>query len=281
MSVLWACLIATSNLQMCIPQLIILAKGKFAIAAPSPSTGVQSSTATLVQRKLQGCPTNFRNLSLGVAPASLSYTMSRLPISPIPMSLSCPVRCLALPSCSRGNIHCGSFGPWKVNNRGPSSTIVLSNLWERSSRRSRHHVPQRLLGSNACRRCHSRVAFFNESMHSNVEMSLAALSLHSCTSSSLDRYDTRLGNGGTTLSWSASVASHCTCAVVRSDCANSWYVFSGHAQYIWLNVLLEMKLRPPWTRHRACLYSRPSKVGMHNEPPSSSPATTQLPDSSV
>ena len=33
MAVFWACLIATSNLQMCIPQFIVLAKGKFAIAA--------------------------------------------------------------------------------------------------------------------------------------------------------------------------------------------------------------------------------------------------------
>ncbi|KAI1782829.1 P-loop containing nucleoside triphosphate hydrolase protein [Ganoderma leucocontextum] len=33
MSVFWACLIATSNLQMCIPQLIVLTKGKFAMAS--------------------------------------------------------------------------------------------------------------------------------------------------------------------------------------------------------------------------------------------------------
>ena len=33
MAVFWACLIATSNLQMCIPQFITLAKGKFAVVA--------------------------------------------------------------------------------------------------------------------------------------------------------------------------------------------------------------------------------------------------------
>src|SRR5882762_504966 len=33
MAVFWACLIATSNLQMCIPQFITLAKGKFAMAS--------------------------------------------------------------------------------------------------------------------------------------------------------------------------------------------------------------------------------------------------------
>ena len=46
MGVFWACLIATTNFQMCIPHLITLAKGKFAISAlialveaPTPSPG--------------------------------------------------------------------------------------------------------------------------------------------------------------------------------------------------------------------------------------------------
>ncbi|KAF8891135.1 P-loop containing nucleoside triphosphate hydrolase protein [Gymnopilus junonius] len=49
MTVFWACLIASSNLQMCIPQFIVLAKGKSAmvslltVAAPVPSQGVPSS----------------------------------------------------------------------------------------------------------------------------------------------------------------------------------------------------------------------------------------------
>ena len=46
MAVFWACLTASSNLQMCIPQFIILAKGKFAMAAllelvaPTPGIGL-------------------------------------------------------------------------------------------------------------------------------------------------------------------------------------------------------------------------------------------------
>lgn len=50
MAVFWACLIATSNLQMCIPQFIVVAKGKHAVAAllslaesPAPSPNVKSS----------------------------------------------------------------------------------------------------------------------------------------------------------------------------------------------------------------------------------------------
>ncbi|KAJ2969001.1 hypothetical protein NUW54_g13064 [Trametes sanguinea] len=43
MSVFWACLIATSNLQMCIPQLIVLTKGKFAMVALLTLAQSQSS----------------------------------------------------------------------------------------------------------------------------------------------------------------------------------------------------------------------------------------------
>ena len=60
MAVFWACLIATSNLQMCIPQFITLAKGKFAIAAllgvvadSTPSTPIVSvsSLTSLFRRR--------------------------------------------------------------------------------------------------------------------------------------------------------------------------------------------------------------------------------------
>ena len=45
MSVFWACLIATSNLQMAVPQLIVLTKGKFAMAALMTLAQSQSSSA--------------------------------------------------------------------------------------------------------------------------------------------------------------------------------------------------------------------------------------------
>lgn len=52
MAVFWACLIATSNLQMCIPQLIVIAKGKFAMvslitvaeSSVAPTSGHSAST---------------------------------------------------------------------------------------------------------------------------------------------------------------------------------------------------------------------------------------------
>ena len=55
MFVFWACSIATSNLQLCTSQLIILAKGKFAMAAlmiePPPTA---SFTSTLGPKAAHG-----------------------------------------------------------------------------------------------------------------------------------------------------------------------------------------------------------------------------------
>ena len=55
MFVFWACSVATSNLQLCISQLIILAKGKFAMAAlmiePPPTA---SFTSTLGPKAAHG-----------------------------------------------------------------------------------------------------------------------------------------------------------------------------------------------------------------------------------
>ena len=61
MAVFWACLIATSNLQMCIPQFILLAKGKFAVVAllsledpTSTSTSTSTLPRNLVNHKTTG-----------------------------------------------------------------------------------------------------------------------------------------------------------------------------------------------------------------------------------
>lgn len=46
MAVFWACLIAASNLQMCVPQLVVLARGKFAAAALIATIEAPSNTTT-------------------------------------------------------------------------------------------------------------------------------------------------------------------------------------------------------------------------------------------
>ncbi|KAH8101736.1 P-loop containing nucleoside triphosphate hydrolase protein [Cristinia sonorae] len=64
-AVFWACLIASSNLQMCIPQFIVLAKGKFAMASlmgvvdSTPSVGRTNSVAL---KNLSRRPTNLRKI---------------------------------------------------------------------------------------------------------------------------------------------------------------------------------------------------------------------------
>lgn len=64
MGVFWACLIATTNFQMCIPHLITLAKGKFAISAlialveapsPSPSNGPRERRPSVARSLLNKC----------------------------------------------------------------------------------------------------------------------------------------------------------------------------------------------------------------------------------
>ncbi|OSX58365.1 hypothetical protein POSPLADRAFT_1082762, partial [Postia placenta MAD-698-R-SB12] len=69
MSVFWACLIATSNLQMCIPQLIVLNKGKFSMAAlvalaDSTVTAPigQSNSTVHAPSKLTRRPTHIRKI---------------------------------------------------------------------------------------------------------------------------------------------------------------------------------------------------------------------------
>ena len=75
MAVFWACLIATSNLQLCIPQLIILAKGKFAMAglmalveppeepalSPPPSRGTSMTMSTISVAHLTPVKTKKRS----------------------------------------------------------------------------------------------------------------------------------------------------------------------------------------------------------------------------
>lgn len=67
MSVFWACLIATSNLQMCVPQLIVLTKGKFAMVAlvtlaRSQSGAGPSGGVPLTPTKTRKTSSTFRKI---------------------------------------------------------------------------------------------------------------------------------------------------------------------------------------------------------------------------
>jgi ATP-binding cassette subfamily B (MDR/TAP) protein 1 len=118
MAVFWACLIATSNLQMCIPQFFILAKGKFAVVAllslvddphinttaPAPSPAATSSGYTLSslssrsvlsnKRPFTSTPTHLRkiipkkNCTGEFALSSISFSYPTRPSIPVLADIS-------------------------------------------------------------------------------------------------------------------------------------------------------------------------------------------------
>jgi ATP-binding cassette subfamily B (MDR/TAP) protein 1 len=97
MAVFWACLIATSNLQMCIPQFITLAKGKFAMVAlmtlvepPAPSlppTGPESSETAVDSAAARTSISTFASSC-----AKTPYTAPLPPMPPSPRPIH-PIRC--------------------------------------------------------------------------------------------------------------------------------------------------------------------------------------------
>ena len=80
-TVFWACLIASSNLQMCIPQFIVLTKGKFAIASftepssPSPSLSPSLSFLPIFPRKIHP----FRKIIPSIYSGELAFNNLSFP----------------------------------------------------------------------------------------------------------------------------------------------------------------------------------------------------------
>jgi hypothetical protein len=119
MAAFWACLIATSNLQMpmCIPQFIILVKGKFAIAnllgvvadfKPSPPVSLSSpkfSRKILPLRKIK--------------PARCSGELAlnneqRLVCLPFPTYLVHSQECVLIPPSQRNDVHSWFVWFWQI-----------------------------------------------------------------------------------------------------------------------------------------------------------------------
>jgi ATP-binding cassette subfamily B (MDR/TAP) protein 1 len=72
MAVFWACLITTSNLQMCIPQFILLAKGKF--AAVALLTLVEDSTHAQPQLRILASPPKPCTGDFSLSHITFNYT---------------------------------------------------------------------------------------------------------------------------------------------------------------------------------------------------------------
>ncbi len=99
MAVFWACLIATSNLQMCIPQLITLTKGKFAMASlvslietPTPEQQPPSPTpfTSEASRKTFSIISGSTNSHVTLAP---SFQLKTLNSKPLPLRKIRPTYC--------------------------------------------------------------------------------------------------------------------------------------------------------------------------------------------
>ncbi|THH28864.1 hypothetical protein EUX98_g5322 [Antrodiella citrinella] len=73
-AVFWACLIASSNLQMCIPQFIVLAKGKFAMSSLMTVADSTSSTGRINSVALSRRPTNLRKIMPRVCQGGLELS---------------------------------------------------------------------------------------------------------------------------------------------------------------------------------------------------------------
>ncbi|TFY57705.1 hypothetical protein EVJ58_g6862 [Rhodofomes roseus] len=227
MSVFWACLIATSNLQMCIPQLIVLSKGKFSMAAlltlveSAPASPVAQSNSTVhAPLKPTRRPTHIRK----IVPAKcrgefeldgVTFAYPSRPTMPVLQDVS-----IFLPSNETSFIVGGS-GSGK-------STIaqLLLQMYATAEGAIRFDdQDMRYLDEDWMRSHVAAISqgciLFDMTVHENVAMGLAysgscrrpedvtraeveavcrAALMHEFVRDLPEGYDTRLGNGGANLS---------------------------------------------------------------------------------
>jgi ATP-binding cassette subfamily B (MDR/TAP) protein 1 len=228
MAVFWACLIATSNLQMSIPQFIVLAKGKFAMVSllslidtsvPPPSPSNRSS-ATFISPRKSRKPTALRKIAPSqcngeFAIHNITFAYPSRPTMPVLQDVS-----LFLPA-NETTFIVGGSGSGK-------STIaqLLLRMYEPQS--GMIHLDDQdvaYLDVNWTRQHVAGVSqgciLFDMSIHDNVAMGLAgpgsgrkpedatreevveacrAALMHDFVRDLPDGYDTKLGTGGANLS---------------------------------------------------------------------------------
>ncbi|KAI0795728.1 P-loop containing nucleoside triphosphate hydrolase protein [Abortiporus biennis] len=220
-AVFWACLIASSNLQMCIPQLIVLAKGKFAIAslvALAESVAPGSMTPHFALKSRRARTTRLRKIvptkcNGEIEIADVTFAYPSRPDVPVLKNLS-----LFLPAKDMTFIVGGS-GSGK-------STIaqLLLRLYDvRHGQISLDSQDLAFLDEDWTRQNISAVSqsciLFDMSVHDNIAMGVAGSDrkpedvtreevIAACTAALMhdfvrdlpDGYDTKLGNGGANLS---------------------------------------------------------------------------------
>ena len=227
-TVFWACLIASSNLQMCIPQFIIFAKGKFAMAAlvtlmestAAPPDDHHGPTVHTPLYKRSRRTTELRK----IIPSSCSGELELLDVTfAYPSRPTMPVLSNVSVFLPAGETTFIVGGSGSGKSTIAQLLLRMYNLQEGMIRLDEQDVAY--LDSNWTRQHISAVSqnciLFDMTVHDNVAMGLAgpgssrrpedvtreevvavcrAELMHEFVRDLPDGYDTKLGNGGANLS---------------------------------------------------------------------------------
>ena len=116
MAVFSACLIAASNLQMCIPQFIVLANGKFAIASLLGLVTEQSTPSPSVSILLR-FSWKIHPLRKIIPSKCSARVEQRLVCLSLPTYLDRSQRCFLVPPSQRNDFHCWFVWFWQIHHR--------------------------------------------------------------------------------------------------------------------------------------------------------------------
>jgi ABC-type multidrug transport system fused ATPase/permease subunit len=294
MAVFWACLIATNNLQMCIPQFIVLAKGKFAMVSlltlvdndddgfddPSSSSRSLRKRTNRSLRKIRParCAGEF-------ALHNISFAYPSRPTVPVLQDVS-----LFLPAYETTFI-VGSSGSGK-------STIahLLLGLYAPQAGAIQLDDQDVRYIDDAWRRAHvagveQGCILFDMSVFDNValgaaggrhvtreEVKQACISalMHEFVRDLPEGYDTMLGTNGASLSGGQKQR----LAIARARLRDPTVLILGPffrffiTSFLCLREDVQTKQPLPWTRRPASSSSRRSSAGAKTRPPSLSHTTS-------
>ena len=291
MGVFSACLIATVNFQMCIPQLIIVAKANFImcglialIEAPSPGPGkVPIASRPVVSRS----PLKRKAGSIrGIVPNKWSGEINLNQVT-----FAYPSRS-SIPVLNNVTIYIPAFETTFIVGGSGSGKSTIAQLLLRiydvqAGTISLDDQDAQYLDTDWMRQQIGVVSqgtiLFDMTIHDNVAMGLAGPGskrrpqdatreevVEACQTALLHRfiedlpdgYDTRLGNGGADLSG----GQRQRLAIARAILRDPTVLILGESLCItFRNVLLtfmQMKRHRHWMRHRAFLFLRQSNAGV-------------------
>ena len=291
MGVFSACLIATVNFQMCIPQLITLTAGMYTISeltglmkAPSPCP----SNVPISMRPLVSLSRHKRRAGSirGIAPKKLSGEINLNQVT-----FAYPSRS-SIPVLNNVTIYIPAFETTYIVGGSGSGKSTIAQLLLRiydvqAGTISLDDQDAQYLDTDWMRQQIGVVSqstiLFDMTIHDNVAMGLAGPGskrrpqdatreevVEACQTALLHRfiedlpdgYDTRLGNGGADLSG----GQRQRLAIARAILRDPTVLILGELQSIifrfFLLTFMQMKRHRHWMRHRAFLFSRHSNGGV-------------------